>query len=382
MKLRYLTAGESHGPALCGIIEGLPAGIRVEQSDFTALLRRRRAGYGRGARARIETDEVEVISGIIGGLTTGSPVALTIRNRDFEKHAAYMHPFTADVEAGRINVPLPGHADLAGTIRYGLHDCRPIRERASARETAMRVALSVLPRNLLKQLGIGSTCFVENLGGIKAAIDYDAAPETIAAAVEQNGEEFLTPDVSIIQPWRELTDSCAAENRSVGGTGAVIFWGLPAGLGSHVHYDRRLDGILAGLVMSIPAVRGVEVGMALEMAQSPVPTADPIVAAAGQISRCSNHAAGLEGGMTNGQSLIIRFHMKPLPANAGLDSVDLKTGQPARPAFYRSDIHAVAAASVVAESVIAIQLASEILSSCGCENMRELEKRIKALVGI
>ncbi|HOI92690.1 MAG TPA: chorismate synthase, partial [Candidatus Rifleibacterium sp.] len=126
MKLRYLTAGESHGPALCGIIEGLPAGIRVEQSDFTALLRRRRAGYGRGARARIETDEVEVISGIIGGLTTGSPVALTIRNRDFEKHAAYMHPFTADVEAGRINVPLPGHADLAGTIRYGLHDCRPI----------------------------------------------------------------------------------------------------------------------------------------------------------------------------------------------------------------------------------------------------------------
>ncbi|HOI92870.1 MAG TPA: chorismate synthase, partial [Candidatus Rifleibacterium sp.] len=262
------------------------------------------------------------------------------------------------------------------------HDCRPIRERASARETAMRVALSVLPRNLLKQLGIGSTCFVENLGGIKAAIDYDAAPETIAAAVEQNGEEFLAPDVSIIQPWRELTDSCAAENRSVGGTGAVIFWGLPAGLGSHVHYDRRLDGILAGLVMSIPAVRGVEVGMALEMAQSPVPTADPIVAAAGQISRCSNHAAGLEGGMTNGQSLIIRFHMKPLPANAGLDSVDLKTGQPARPAFYRSDIHAVAAASVVAESVIAIQLASEILSSCGCENMRELEKRIKALVGI
>lgn len=382
MKLRYLTAGESHGPALCGILEGLPAGIRVEQSDFATLLRRRRAGYGRGARSRIETDEVEVLSGIIGGLTTGSPVALTIRNRDFEKHAAYMHPFTADVEAGRINVPLPGHADLAGTIRYGLHDCRPIRERASARETAMRVALSALPRNLLKQLGVRSTCFVESLGGIKAAIDYAAAPETIAAAVEQNGEEFLTPDAAIIQSWRELTDSCAAQNHSVGGTGAVIFWGLPAGLGSHVHYDRRLDGILAGLVMSIPAVRGVEIGMALELAQSNLSAADPIVAAGSHINRTSNHAAGLEGGMTNGQPLIIRFHMKPLPANAGVDSIDLKTGQAAGPAFYRSDVHAVAAASVVAESVIAVQLASEILTLCGCENMCELEKRIKTLVVI
>ncbi|GAB1355205.1 chorismate synthase [Erysipelotrichia bacterium] len=382
MKLRYLTAGESHGPALCGIIEGLPAGIRVEQSDFVSLLQSRRAGYGRGARARIETDEVEVLSGIIGGLTTGSPVALTIRNRDFAKHAAYMHPFTADTESGQICVPLPGHADLAGITRYGLHDCRPVRERASARETAMRVALSVPPRNLLKQLGIRSTCFVESLGGIKAAIDYTAAPEAIAAAVEQNGEDFLTPDAAIIQSWRELTDNCAAQNHSIGGTGAVIFWGLPVGLGSHVHYDRRLDGILAGLVMSIPAVRGVEIGMALELAQASRPAVDQIVAAGGQTSRTSNHAAGLEGGMTNGQPLVIRFHMKPLPGNAGVDSVDLRTGESASPAFYRSDIHAVAAASVVAESVIAIQLASEILSFCGCENMEYLEKRIKTLVDI
>lgn len=382
MKLRYLTAGESHGPALCGILEGLPAGIRVEQSDFVSLLRRRRAGYGRGVRARIENDEVEILSGIIGGLTTGSPVALTIRNRDFEKHAAYMHPFAANAEAGRITVPLPGHADLTGISRYGLNDCRPVRERASARETAMRVALSVPPRNLLKQLDIRSTCFVESLGGSRAAIDYAASPEIIAAAVEQNGEEFLTPDSAVIESWRELTDSCAAENRSIGGTGAVIFWGLPAGLGSHVHYDRRLDGILAGLVMSIPAVRGVEVGMALELAKSNLPAADPIVAVGSQISRASNYAAGLEGGMTNGQPLIIRFHMKPLPANAGVDSVDLKTGQAADPAFYRSDVHAVAAAAVVAESVIAIQLASEILSLCGGENMCELESRIKTLVGI
>ncbi len=382
MKLRYLTAGESHGPALCGILEGLPAGIRIEPSDFVTLLHRRRAGYGRGARARIENDEVEILSGIIGGLTTGSPVALTIRNRDFEKHAAYMHPFAANVEAGRITVPLPGHADLAGISRYGLDDCRPVRERASARETAMRVALSVPPRNLLKQLGIRSTCFVESLGGSRAAVDYAASPEIIAAAVEQNGEEFLTPDSAVIKSWRELTDGCAAENRSIGGTGAVIFWGLPAGLGSHVHYDRRLDGILAGLVMSIPAVRGVEVGMALELAQSNLPAADPIVAVGSQTSRASNHAAGLEGGMTNGQPLIIRFHMKPLPANAGVDSVDLKTGQAADPAFYRSDVHAVAAAAVVAESVIAIQLASEILSLCGCENMCELERRIKTLVSV
>ncbi|MDD3148131.1 MAG: chorismate synthase, partial [Candidatus Riflebacteria bacterium] len=360
MPLRFLTAGESHGPALTGILEGMPSGVELCPEDFSTLMRRRLAGYGRGRRSQIESDSVEILSGIIGGFTSGSPISMVIKNVDFARHAAYMHPFNPSSSEGRINVPLPGHADLVGSQKYGLTDCRPVRERASARETAMRTALSVPARKLLSLAGVGSTCFVESLGGIKANIDYSSAPAEIAAAVRSVGDEFLAPDASVVSAWRGLIDECRNKGTSLGGTGAVIFYGLPAGLGSHVHPDRRLDAILAGLLMSIPAVRGVEVGLAAELAARRSSAADSICCDSGsELTRGSNLGAGLEGGMTNGQPLLLRFHMKPLPGNAAVSSVNLDTMEKAMPAFYRSDIQAVTAAAIVAESVIALQLASE-----------------------
>ena len=378
MTLRYLTAGESHGPALTGILEGMPAGVKICQQDFDTLLRRRRAGYGRGGRAKIETDRVEVLAGIVGGQTIGSPIALQIKNDDFAAHSAYMHPFTAVSPEGRLKVPLPGHADLAGIQKYGFNDCRPIRERASARETAMRTALSVPPRKMLELLNITSTCFVENIGGIQASVDYAADLSLIARAVAGNGEEFLTPDAAVIDAWRRLVDESSARQISLGGTGVVMFSGLPAGLGSHVHFDRRLDAALAALIMSIPAVRGVEIGCAVEAVASRSAWADSIAYQPQRgFIRGSNLAAGIEGGMTNGQPLIIRFHMKPLPGNAGLESVDLDTLEPAMPPYYRSDVQAVTAAAIVAESVVAIQLASEIMANAGGNSIDAIAARLK-----
>ena len=380
MTLRYLTAGESHGPALTGILEGMPAGVAVCPEDFSQLLQRRLAGYGRGQRARIETDQVEVLSGLLGGVTTGSPIALLIRNADFARHAAYMQPFDLPDPAGQIAVPLPGHADFAGTRKYGLNDCRPIRERASARETAMRTALSVPARCLLKALGIRTTCLVERIGPLAARVDYTIAPELIAAAVVTAGAEFMTPDLEIRKAWQQLIDESAAQKISLGGSGAVICWGLPVGLGSHVQYDRRLDNVLAGLIMSVPAVRGVEFGLATAAAASCEPVADRIdYNPASGFSRGSNLAAGLEGGMTTGQPLIIRFHMKPPPGNAGVASVNLNTLTAEQPAVYRSDTQAVTAAAIAAESVVAIQLASEIIASTGGSSLKNIVSRFNSL---
>lgn len=380
MALRYLTAGESHGPALTGILEGMPAGVEIRPEDFTALMRRRQAGYGRGRRCRIETDAVEVLSGVTGGITTGSPIALLLRNADFAAHAACMHPFNRPAADGEISTPLPGHADLPGVLKYGFKDCRPIRERASARETAMRTALSVPARNLLASLGVRSTCFIESIGGIRAEIDWTADPAALAQSVVANGEDFLTPDAAVIPSWKTLIDEHTRQNISLGGSGAVIFYHLPVGLGSHVHYDRRLDGILAGLVMSIPAVRGCEIGLALELSTRRSSAVDSIrYQPESGFVRDTNHCGGLEGGMTNGMPLIIRFHMKPLPANSAAESVDLRTMQPAQPGPYRSDVQAVSAAAVVAESVVALQIASEILKITGGDCLKVVGERLTTL---
>jgi len=355
----------------------MPAGVAVCPEDFSLLLQRRFAGYGRGQRARIETDQVEVLSGLIGGVTTGSPISLLIRNADYATHTAYMHPFNPPAAAGHIAVPLPGHADFAGTRKYGLNDCRPVRERASARETAMRTALSVPARCLLKALGIRTTCLVERIGPLSANVDYTAAPELIATAVASSGNDFMTPDPEISKAWRRLVDESAAQKISLGGSGAVICWGLPVGLGSHVQFDRRLDNVLAGLIMSIPAVRGVEFGLAAVAAASCEPVADRIdYNPETGFSRGSNRAAGLEGGMTTGQPLIMRFHMKPPPGNARVPSVNLNTLSPEQPAVYRSDTQAVTAAAIVAESVVAIQLASEIIASTGGSSLKSILDRL------
>lgn len=362
MCLRYLTAGESHGLALVGILDGMPAGISVKAESFVRLLRKRQAGYGRGPRSQAQPDEVEVISGVVAEKTTGSPIALMIKNQN---------PVNLADSAGRTSVPLPGHADLPGTIKYGLDDCRLIRERASARETAMRVAISVPPRSFLNELGIRSTCFIDTIGACTANIDYAADPELLAMAVEKNGDAFLTPDARIIPAWSAIIDQSAEKHTSLGGAGTVIFWNLPIGLGSHVQFDRRLDALLAGLIMSIPAVKGVEIsGSTTAIGSQP---ADAIFydSLKGYQHR-TNHCGGLEGGMSNGSPLIIRFFMKQLPANAGLPSVDLATREEANPSFYRSDVLALAAAAIAAESVVAVQLASEILKITGGDHFDDV----------
>lgn len=380
MGLRYLTAGESHGSALSGILEGMPAGVELTQNDFDLLLQRRLSGYGRGGRSRIEADQVEVLSGVVGGKTIGSPIALMIRNADFVNHSRYMHPFNASVEDGRITVPLPGHADLAGTLKYDLDDCRPVRERASARETAMRTALSVPARKMLQFLGIGSTAFVESIGGVRSSIDYTEDPAKIAAAVLGNGDSFLTPDANIQNSWKNLIDQARSQNKTLGGTGVVVFYNLPAGLGSYTHHDRRLDGKLAALVMSIPAVKACGFGFNDIGSGAEDQASDGIFYSAGEgFKRTGNVAGGLEGGMTNGQPLIIRFYMKPLPANSSMDSVDLQTLASAKPQHYRSDVEALAAASITAESVVALQLASEILEVTGGDSLKTISERMVRL---
>ena len=359
--LRYLTAGESHGPALTAILEGMPPGIKIEQDDFDILLKKRQAGYGRGKRSKTEPEKVEVLSGIVNGKTIGTPIALMIRNSDYENHKHYMAPFNAsDVEAGKITIPLPGHADLPGMIKYGFNDCRYVRERASARETAVRTAISVPARCLLKEKGITSICMVESIGGIKADLNLEASKEEIEAAIKEVGDGFLTPDREIIKSWKNLIDDCEKKNISLGGSGVVVFYGLPVGLGSYVEYDRRLDGKLASVIMSIPAIKGVEIGNASEVSKMLGNSVDEIKYGEKGFSRSGNYSGGLEGGVTNGQPLIIRFFMKPLPSNSMVNSVDLVTKKVSKPGFYRSDIQAVCAAAIIVESVVALELASQL----------------------
>ncbi|GAB4276151.1 MAG: chorismate synthase [Candidatus Rifleibacteriota bacterium] len=376
MSLRILTAGESHGPALCGILDGMPAGVEIEQQDFDLLMQKRWAGYGRGKRKSVEIDLVEVLSGIVGGKTIGSPISLLIRNQDYARHKSFMQPFGGTRASGDIPVPLPGHADFAGAMKFGLDNCRYIRERASARETAMRTALSVPARNLLRELGIDFTCFVEAIGGLRANIDYTAEPAELAALVEECGHEFLTPDKKVCDQWKKLIDDAGKCGRSLGGTAAVIFWNLPVGLGSHTQADLRLDSILSARLMSIPGVRGVEIGQALEISQLSS-TADPIEFSEKKgFFRPTNFAAGIEGGISNGQPLVLRIHMKAPPGGCRTGSVDLKSQKSTFPEAYRSDTQAMQAVAVVAESVTAIELASQIVDLTGGTNMENIFNRL------
>lgn len=360
--IRYLTAGESHGPALTAILEGMPAGIEIKEDDFITVLKKRQAGYGRGKRCKLEPEKVEILSGIVNGKTIGSPIAIMIKNADYTNHAGYMAPFNAEnPESGKINIPLPGHADLAGMLKYGFDDCRYVRERASARETAIRTAISVPARCFLKSKGISSVCMVSSIGGIDADIDTEASREELEKAIKAVGDDFLTPDKKVVPAWKALIDKCAENNTSLGGSGVVIVYGLPVGLGSYVEYDRKLDGRLAAAVMSVPAIKACEIGSGIELSKTQGNAADAIIYDEKQgFSRLGNLAGGIEGGVSNGQPLVIKFYMKPLPANSRVSSVDLTTGKAVMPDFYRSDVQAVTAAAVVVESVIALELASAL----------------------
>jgi chorismate synthase len=363
--LRFLTAGESHGPELVVIVEGLPAGVVVDGDAVDRELVRRQRGYGRGARStKIERDHAEIVSGAAGGRTTGAPVAMRIVNKDFANQPDRPAPLTA---------PRPGHADLAGRWKYGHEDFRVVRERASARETAARVAAGALARSLLEAFGIRLGSFVTSVGDASldvglATLDDDALAGLAAAAED---DDLRCPDPASSAAMRAAVDEAKSAGETLGGTFVVFALGAPIGLGSHVHWDRKLDGRLVQAVCSIHAVKGAEVGPAFDVAHRPgTQVQDAIVLADGALSRTSNFAGGLEAGMTNGQPVLIRAAMKPLSSvRAQLVSFDFATGEAADPPYVRSDVCAVPAAAVVGEAMVGWVLADAIVERFGGDRL-------------
>ncbi|MGD2146522.1 MAG: chorismate synthase [Anaerolineae bacterium] len=368
--LRFLTAGESHGPCLTAIIEGLPTGLKVDIDAIDHELRRRQAGYGRGERMAIERDRVEILGGLLSGVTNGAPVSLRIENRDW---ANWRERWAAG-DLPRITVPRPGHADYAGMVKYGLDDARPVLERASARETAARVAVGALTRQLLAAFDIHVGSYVVEIGGVVATVP-DLEEAGLWALAESS--DVHCPDEAASTAMRDRIDEARQAGDSLGGVFVVTATGLPVGLGTHVHWDRRLDARLAWAVMSIPAIKGVEIGPAFENARRLGSRIhDQIYPAGdGSIERCTNRAGGFEGGITNGMPVVLRAAMKPIPTTvAPLHSVDLATAEPAETTYQRSDVCAVPAASVVGEAMVAWVLADALLEKLGGDSLEEMKK--------
>ncbi len=389
--LRWLTAGESHGRALVAICEGLPAGVEVCTADLAAALARRRAGYGRGARMKFEQDQVELTAGVRHGRTIGGPVAITIGNTEWPKWETVMaaDPVPAEVLAEQArNAPLtrprPGHADLAGMQKYGHDDARPVLERASARETAARVALGELARRLLRQvLGAEVVSHVVALGPVEVAEGTCPGPQD-AGRIDADPVRCLDPAASAAM--QAEVDLARKDGDTLGGVIEVVVHGLPPGLGSHVHWDRRLDGRLAGALMSIQAIKGVEVGDGFRTAARRGSQAhDEIEGTADGIRRLTNRAGGIEGGMSTGEPIRLRAAMKPISTvPRALATVDVRTGEPARAINQRSDVTAVPAAGVVAEAMAALVLADAAAEKFGGDSVREMARNLdgylKALV--
>jgi len=390
MMLRFLTAGESHGPCLTAIVEGLPAGLALDVAAINHDLARRQGGYGRGGRMKIERDRVEILGGVIpstsaghrAGRTTGAPVALRIENRDW----ANWRDRWAAGDLPRLTVPRPGHADYAGMVKYGLDDARPVLERASARETAARVAVGALAKQLLAAFDVAVGSYVTEIGGVVAEFP-DLPPAERWALAEAS--DVRCPDEEAAGRMRAAIDAARRAGDSLGGVFVVVATGVPVGLGSHVHWDRRLDARLAAAVVSIPAIKGVEIGPAFENARHPGTQVhdefERISESADQqvnggtsfppVTRTSNRAGGIEGGMSNGQPIVVRAATKPIPTTlTPLRSVDLATGEPTTTQYQRSDVCAVPAASVVGEAMVAWVLADALLEKCGGDSLTEMAR--------
>jgi chorismate synthase len=370
--LRFLTAGESHGPCLTAIVEGLPAGLALDEEAIDHELARRQGGYGRGGRMKIERDKVEVLGGVLGGKTTGAPISLRIENRDW----ANWREHWAAGDLPKLTVPRPGHADYAGMVKYGLDDARPILERASARETAARVAVGALARLLLAEFGVAGGSVVSEIGGVVAQVPDLGWPELWARA---EASDVRCPDEAAAAKMREAIDAAREAGDSLGGVFVVAATGLPVGLGSHVQWDRRLDARLAAAVMSIQAIKGVEIGPAFENARRPGTQVHDELAISNlqspKVTRTSNRAGGIEGGMTNGEPVVVRAAMKPIPTTiTPLRSVDLATGEEAATQYQRSDVCAVPAASVVGEAMVAWVLADALVEKLGGDSIAEMKR--------
>ena len=368
-QLRFLTAGESHGPGLIGIVEGMPAGLSLAEDDIAAELARRQRGHGRGGRMQIETDRAEILSGVAAGVTTGAPISLLIENRDWENWRGKTLP--------PLTVPRPGHADLPGAEKYGHRDLRLVLERASARETAMRVAVGAVAKRLLSEAGITLASQVLSIGTLSSEAGDLSRPE-VRERVEASPVRCL--DAEAAQKMVSLIDDARARGDSLGGVFEVQAHGMPIGLGSYVHWDRRLDGRLAQAVMSIPAIKGVEIGLGFAAAATPgTQMHDEIYPGTDRPVRRTNRAGGLEGGVTNGEPLIIRAAMKPIPTTVTpLRSVDLGSGREAVTEYQRSDVCAVPAAAVVGEAMVAWVLAEAVLERYGGDSLAALKASMAA----
>jgi chorismate synthase len=370
MPLRFLTAGESHGPALTVILEGIPAGLPLSAEIINHDLARRQQGYGAGPRMKLETDTARILSGVMEGLTTGGPIAIQVDNRDHERwRGRAVAPFT---------IPRPGHADLTGAVKYGYSDLRPALERASARETAARVAMGAVCRHLLGQFGITVGGYVAAIGGVQADLDAMPLEERIAHAQDN---DVHCPDPQAAERIQAAIRQAMLDKDTLGGILEIIALGLPVGLGSFVQWDRRLDARIGAAVLSIQAMKGVEFGPAFENAARPgTRTNDPINLQDGSLVRPTLRSGGLEGGVTTGQPLLVRAAMKPIPTTlTPQPSVDLAKGEPVSTQYERSDFCPVPRAVVILEAMMAFVLADALLEKLGGDSLGEMQPRFAAL---
>ncbi|MDE2490397.1 MAG: chorismate synthase [Elusimicrobia bacterium] len=379
MSLRFLTAGESHGRALVGILEGLPAGLALTAEDIQRDLLRRKKGHGRGNRQKIEGDKVELLAGVRRGRTLGSPLALLIENLDFKNWRDVMGAEPSDAPSPRrVDVPRPGHADLVGRLKYGFDDMRNVLERASARETAMRVALGAAARRLLDECGVAVASRVVAIGGVEDPEPLAVAVAELNARVDRDPVRCAGAEASARMVAR--VDEAKRAGDTLGGVFEVLVDGLPPGLGSYAQWDRRLEAPLSAALMSLNAVKGVEVGLGFTAARLPGSGAHDAYEPRGRrVVYRSNRSGGLDGGMSTGQTLVLRAAMKPLATlMKPLDSVDLRTMKPAKAHVERSDACAVPAAAVIGESLVALVLANALLEKFGGDSMGELLPRVRA----
>ncbi|WP_377866280.1 chorismate synthase [Bacillus sp. R86525] len=381
--MRYITAGESHGPQLTTILEGVPAGLSLVANDINEELARRQKGYGRGRRMQIEKDQVQIVSGVRHGKTMGSPIALVVENRDFTHWTKVMgaEPLTEQEEKEmkrQVTKPRPGHADLNGAIKYGHRDMRNVLERSSARETTVRVAAGAVAKRILAELGIQVAGHVIEIGGVQAEnITYNSIAE-LQSTTESSPVRCLDEEAG--KKMMQAIDDAKANGDSIGGIVEVVVEGMPIGVGSYVHYDRKLDAKLAAAIMSINAFKGVEIGIGFEAAHRPGSEVhDEILWDEVQgYRRKTNNAGGVEGGMTTGMPVIVRGVMKPIPTlYKPLQSIDIDTKEPFTASIERSDSCAVPAASVVAEAVVAWELATALIEQFGLDRIDLIRENIE-----
>ncbi|MBR6342293.1 MAG: chorismate synthase [Selenomonadaceae bacterium] len=375
--MRFLTAGESHGPCLTAILEGIPAGLRLRKDAIDRDLVRRQQGYGRGGRMRIERDQAEILSGVRFGETLGGPITLSVRNRDWENWTDRMAVF-GEPSGEKVTAARPGHADLAGLQKYARQDVRDILERSSARETTMRVAVGAVCKEFLRACGVEVVSHVTAIGG--AAVD-EAKLDRSAIGTAENGSELNCYDAMAEEEMKKRIRAAKEKGDTLGGVFEVMVRNVPVGLGSHIQWDRRLDARLAGAMMSIQAIKGVEIGAGFRCAELPGSQIhdEMYLDGEGRVYRKTNRAGGLEGGMSNGEEILIRAAMKPIPTlMQPLHSIDVESKQEVLACKERSDTCAVSAASVVGEAMTAFVMAQAMVEKFGGDSMRDVLSAVAA----